>query len=80
MSKIANIGLTTCLALGLNVAAATMENEYGDIDHGVAAPLSHARGIVACTLANGTKQLLVLPMDHRGGYELLAVDVTTGES
>ena len=80
MSKIASIGLTTCLALGLNVAAASVEDIYGVIDHGVAAPLSHARGIVACTLANGSKQLLVLPMDHRGGYELLAVDVITGES
>ena len=67
MSKITSIGLTTCLALGLNVVAASAENEYGVIDHGVAAPLSHARGIVACTLANGSKQLLILPMDHRGG-------------
>jgi streptogramin lyase len=48
--------------------------------HGVAAPISQSRGFVATVDGNGKNIVLVWLMDHRGGYELLLIDATTGES
>ncbi|MBE9665476.1 NHL repeat-containing protein [Mucilaginibacter boryungensis] len=52
----------------------------GFYDHGVTSPISNHRGTVATTGRNGEKVVLMLLMDHRGGYCLLEVNVETGKS
>jgi hypothetical protein len=63
----------------LGVAAAKpLDNDF--IDHGVAAPISSQRGIVATIDAEGRNVALVWLMDHRGGYALLLIDAATGKT
>ncbi|MFP3904929.1 MAG: hypothetical protein ACLFWB_11860 [Armatimonadota bacterium] len=49
-------------------------------DHGVGAPVSTSRGIVATVDGDGTPVALVWLYDHRHGYALLMIDATTGET
>lgn len=69
----------TILALAASlVAGPPRDLGNGFLDHGVCAPISEWRGIVATS--DGTNNLvLAWLMDHRGGYELLLVDVDTGK-
>ena len=46
--------------------------------HGVPVPISQSRGFVATIDANGKNIVLAWVMDHRGGYELLKIDASTG--
>ncbi len=52
----------------------------GFIDHGIAAPVSNACGIVATVDGQGRDVVLIWLSDHRGGYELLMIDAETGKS
>ena len=52
----------------------------GIIDHGVAAPISNARGTVATIDGDGRNVVLTWLFDHRGGYALLMIDAETGKS
>jgi hypothetical protein len=52
----------------------------GFYDHGVAAPVSNHRGVVATTDGNGRNVVLLWLFDHRGGYGLLMIDAGTGRS
>ena len=56
------------------------DKETAFIDHGVASPVSSARGIVATIDGNGRNVVLIWLFDHTGGYALLMVDAKTGES
>lgn len=73
-------------ALGLGVALfpnflLSAQNDSGKFtDHGVASPIGQHRGIVATTDGGGRDVVLVWLFDHRGGYGLLMIDATTGES
>ena len=49
-------------------------------DLGVATPVSYPRGTVATRDGEGRPVVLVLLLDHRGGYALLMIDVETGRS
>jgi hypothetical protein len=57
---------------------ATRELGNGFRDHGVATPISGHRGVVATADGKGHNVVLVWLNDHRGGYELLLIDVDTG--
>ncbi|MCK5803634.1 MAG: hypothetical protein KAI66_12410 [Lentisphaeria bacterium] len=52
----------------------------GVLDHGVATPVSNHRGTVATVDGDGNPVVLSWLMDHRGGYCLLMLDLTTGEA
>jgi streptogramin lyase len=60
--------------------AATEDLGKGFLDHGVAAPVSGHRGIVAAVDGEGRGVVLVWLFDHRGGYALLLIDAETGKS
>ncbi len=59
-------------------SSAPLGNGY--FDHGIAAPIATARGIVATTGAKGRAAVLVWLYDHRGSYALLDIDADTGKS
>jgi len=48
--------------------------------HGIAVPLSQARGIVSTVDWQGKNIILIWLMDHRGCYELLKIDANTGKT
>jgi len=50
----------------------------GFADHGVATPISNHRGTVTTVDGAGKPVVLSWLMDHRGGYCLLMLDLTTG--
>lgn len=52
----------------------------GFMDHGVATPISHHRGTVTTVDGDGRPVVLSWLMDHRGGYCLLMLDLTTGKT
>jgi hypothetical protein len=60
--------------------AVTEELGNGFRHHGVATPISNHRGTVATVDGQGHDVVLSWLMDHRGGYELLLVDVETGKA
>ncbi|MBI5685560.1 MAG: hypothetical protein HZC54_10805 [Verrucomicrobia bacterium] len=60
--------------------AATKELGGGFRDHGVATPISNHRGTVATVDGQGRNVVLSWLNDHRGGYELLLVDVDAGRT
>jgi hypothetical protein len=62
------------------VFAAARDVGNGFFDHGVAAPASSPRGIVATVDGEGRNIVLVWLFDHRGGYALLMIDAETGKS
>ena len=60
------------------ILSATVDLGNGFADHGVATPISNHRGTVATVDGQGHRVILSWLMDHRGGYELLLVDVDAG--
>jgi len=62
------------------VRAASVDRGDGFVEHGVAAPVSRARGVAATFDGNGRPVVLVWLMDHRGCYEVLVIDATAGET
>lgn len=60
--------------------AATKDLGNGFSDHGVATPISHHRGTVATVDGAGRNVVLSWLNDHRGGYELLLIDVEAGKA
>src|SRR5215212_10761370 len=66
--------------LAFLATAASRDLGNGFHDHGVAAPISNHRGTVATVDGDGRNVLLQWLMDHRGGYELLLLDATTGKA
>lgn len=62
------------------VVAATEDLGNGFRHHGIATSASNHRGIVATKDGEGRDIVLTWLMDHRGCYELLLLDVTTGKS
>jgi len=90
LKTVAHVGtgsfLRLCASLFLlvgqsaNAAAATQDLGNGFRQHGVATPISGHCGVV--TTVDGQLHDVVLAWlnDHRGGYELLLIDVETGRS
>lgn len=67
------------IVLAAQMAAADRDDLGGGfLHHGVATPISNHRGTVATVDGDGKPVVLSWLMDHRGGYELLMVDATTG--
>lgn len=62
------------------VFAATEDLGNGFAHHGIATPISTHRGTVAAVDGQGHNVVLAWLMDHRGGYELLLVDVEAGKA
>ncbi len=62
------------------VCAATEDIGNGFLHHGVAAPVSTSRGIVATVDGQRRNVVLVWLLDCRGGYGLLMIDAETGKS
>ncbi len=56
--------------------------DLGDdfMHHGIATPMSNARGIVSTEDGDGNDVVLVWLHDHRGAYAILMIDVDTGET
>lgn len=52
----------------------------GFVEHGIAAPVSRARGVAATLGRDGRPVIMIWLMDHRGTTALLVVDATTGRS
>src|SRR5690349_16187174 len=65
---------------GAGAQAAMKDLGNGFTDYGVAAPISNHRGTAAAVDGDGKDVLLVLLMDHRGGYELLLIEAVTGKT
>lgn len=77
-------GWTKCLLI-VAVACGVVRAETKDLggrflDHGVAAPHSCHRGIVATVDGEGKPVVLAWLMDHRGTYALLCIEVETGNA
>ncbi|MBI5394783.1 MAG: hypothetical protein HZA91_05740 [Verrucomicrobia bacterium] len=73
--------LPVLLALStLSLMAATTDLGNGFSDHGVATPISNHRGTAATVDGHGRNVVLSWLNDHRGGYELLLVDVEAGKA
>ena len=60
--------------------AQTKDLGKGVLDHGVATPVSNHRGTVATVDGDGKPVALSWLMDHRTGYCLLMLDLTTGKA
>lgn len=73
-------GLSLALLLGLSISSYSQDLGNGFYDHGVTSPISNHRGTVSTTNAKGEKLVLMWLMDHRGGYSLLEINITTGKS
>jgi hypothetical protein len=68
------------LILGPQLASAASEDlGRGFLHYGVAVPISNHRGTVATVDGQGHNVALAWLNDHRGGYELLLIDATTGK-
>ncbi|MGD9495643.1 MAG: DUF5074 domain-containing protein [Armatimonadota bacterium] len=74
------LAIVPLFALALGVAAQTEDMGNGFRHHGVATPVSNHRGTVATVDGDGNPVVLVWLFDHRGGYGILMIDATTGES
>jgi hypothetical protein len=71
--------LASSFALVDPARGASKDLGKGFRDHGVAAPISQHRGLVATVDGEGNNVVLLWLMDHRGGYALLLLDATTGK-
>src|SRR5665647_2451885 len=72
--------LSFILILAASIPVASQDLGKGFFDHGVAAPISNHRGVVATVDGNGRNVVLLWLFDHRGGYALLMVDAETGKT
>jgi hypothetical protein len=73
-------GAITLLCFAAAAVGQSKDVGGGFADHGVVTPISHARGTVATVDDADRNVVLVLMMDHRGGYALLMLDAQTGEA
>ena len=71
------------IALSLTIrrpaSAGTRDIGDGFALHGVAAPVSRARGVAATVDGGGRPIVLAWPMDHRGCGSILVIDARTGQ-
>ncbi|MFO7946830.1 MAG: hypothetical protein R6V19_08440 [Armatimonadota bacterium] len=79
------IELCALIAAGLFVLAlsafeGTKDLGDGFMDHGIATPMSKARGIVSAHDGDGNDVVLVWLFDNRGGYGILMIHADTGAS
>ncbi len=72
--------LVICLCAASALCGASKDLGNGFLDHGVATPNSNHRGTVATVDGQGRAIVLSWLMDHRGGYELLLIDVEAGRA
>ncbi len=72
--------LTIILSTASLIPATSQDLGNGFFDHGVTAPVSNHRGVVATVDGNGRNVVLVWLFDHRGGYGLQMIDAETGRS
>ncbi len=72
------LGLVIAVLDNTNATAGTVDNRF--TNHGVAAPFSTHRGIVATKDGQGRNIVLLWLYDHRGCYGLLLIDAETGKS
>jgi len=70
----------TAMVVTLMADAESRDLGSGFMDHGVATPISNHRGTVTTVDGDGNPVVLSWLMDHRGGYCLLMLDLTTGEA
>ncbi len=80
MRIILGLALTICLSAASAFCGASRDLGNGFLDHGVATPNSNHRGTVATVDGQGRPIVLSWLMDHRGGYELLLIDVEAGRA
>ncbi len=79
-TRIGLIAGAIALTAAVGFAAQSKDLGNGFRDHGVAVPISNQRGAAAAVDGQGRNVLLVLLMDHRGGYSLLMLDVQAGKA
>jgi len=72
------LDLTAAALNGVSANMSSVDDRFAD--HGVAAPFSTHRGIVATKDGQGQNIVLVWLYDHRGCYALLLLDAETGKS
>lgn len=72
------IALAAALIGSIHLLTSAIDNRF--TVHGVAAPFSTSRGIVATKDGQGRNIVLVWLYDHRGCYALLLIDAETGKS
>ncbi|MFN3421013.1 MAG: hypothetical protein ACK40X_04725 [Armatimonadota bacterium] len=72
------IALAVTFIVSVCALTGAIDNRF--TDHGVAAPFSTHRGIVATQDGQGRNIVLVWLYDHRGCYALLLIDAETGKS
>ncbi len=80
MKKTLYTFLTIALSTASLIPATSQDLGNGFFDHGVTAPVSNHRGVVATVDGNGRNVVLVWLFDHRGGYGLQMIDAETGRS
>jgi len=78
LTGISLIGYSFWLFLSISALSQDPGNRF--IDHGVTAPVSNHRGVVATVDGNGKNVVLLWLFDHRGGYGLQMIDSETGRS
>ena len=76
------VAIVGAVVMAAAAAHAAQSEDLGNgfRDHGVAVPISNQRGAAAAVDGQGRNVLLVLLMDHRGGYSLLMLDVQSGKA
>ena len=72
--------LSFILSLAASIPVASQDLGKGFFDHGVAAPVSNHRGVVATVDGSGRNVVLLWLFDYRGGYALLMIDAETGKN
>ena len=77
---IATLSMAPLLAFRRPAGAGTRDFGDGFARHGVAAPVSRARGVAATVDGDGRPIVLAWPMDHRGCGSILVIDVTSGRT
>ncbi len=77
---IATLSMALLLAFRRPAGAGTRDFGDGFARHGVAAPVSRARGVAATVDGDGRPIVLAWPMDHRGCGSILVIDVTSGRT
>lgn len=82
VAQMVAVGFLSAMIAGYSSSARGASKDLGNgfRDHGVAVPISNHRGTVATVDGQGRNVLLVLLMDHRGGYSVLMLDAQTGKA
>jgi len=72
--------ITIMVLLSIVSVLSAKDLDKAFLDHGIAAPISNSRGVVATVDGEGENVVLVWLFDYRGGYALLMIDAMTGKS